>query len=53
MNAFKLLVCLDAFKETGLVAVEGHKKRIQLLKPSARVDIMSAPTMVKLKNLIG
>ena len=53
MNAFKLLVCLDAFKETGLVAVEGYKKRIQLLKPSARVDIMSAPTMVKLKNLIG
>ncbi len=53
INAFKLLVCLDVFKETGLVAVEGYKKRIQLLKPSARVDIMSAPTMVKLKKLIG
>ncbi len=53
INAFKLLVCLDIFKETGLVAVEGYKKRIQLLKPSAKVDIMSAPTMVKLKKLIG
>ncbi len=53
INAFKLLVCLDVFKETGLVAVEGYKKRIQLLKPSVRVDIMSAPTMVKLKKLIG
>lgn len=53
MNAFKLFVCLDIFKETGLIAVEGYKKRIQLLKPSARVDIMTAPTMIKLKNLIG
>lgn len=53
MNAFKLLVCLDIFKETGLIAVEGYKKRILLLKPSARVDIMTAPTMIKLKNLIG
>ncbi len=50
INAFKLLVCLDAFSETGLIALEGSTKRIRLLKPSARVDIMTAPTIVKLKD---
>lgn len=53
INVFKLLVCLDAFCETGLISCEGSTKRIHLLKPSARVDIMTAPTIVRLKGLMG
>lgn len=53
INAFKLYICLDAFKEAGLIDLAGSGKMIKLLKPSSKVDITASPTIVRLKELIG
>lgn len=53
INAFKLYVVLDAFCELGLARTQGPSRRISLIKVDKRVDIMSAPTIVRLKEMIN
>lgn len=53
INAFKLYAVLDAFKESGLAEIEGQSRRIRLIRANKRVDIMSAPTIVRLKEQLN
>lgn len=51
MNAFKLRVIIDAFCDTGLLSYCPSSGKIEALEPSARVDIESSETLIKLRAL--
>ena len=51
LNAFKLNVILDSFRDTGLISIAGHRRSIRLIKPDGKVDIAASETMTKLKQL--
>lgn len=53
INAFKLYVVIDAFCELGLAKIEEHSRKIVLNKADKRVDIMSAPTIVRLNEIVN
>lgn len=52
MNAFKLKVILQAFKETGLITLSNQTHLIKLSTPTSRVDIESSETLIKLRSLL-
>lgn len=51
MNYCKFLLCLDIFRETGLIEYDGGAGRIRAVKDPPRADTENAPTMIRLKKL--
>ena len=51
LNAFKLNVILDSFRDAGLISIGGHRRSIRLIKQDGKVDIAASETMTKLKQL--
>ena len=55
MELGKLLLCLDMFQETGLVAVQGREevRSAEILPTKGKVDIFTAPIYQRAKALAG
>ncbi len=55
MELGKLLLCLDMFQETGLVAVQGREevRSAEILPTKGKVDIFTAPICQRAKALAG
>lgn len=51
MNAFKLRIIIDAFCETELLRHQPSSGKIEVLEPTARVDIESSETLKRLRAL--
>ena len=52
VNPFRLRIIVDAFCDVGLAKYYPSSGRIFVLKPTARADIDSAETLVKLRGLL-
>lgn len=51
INAFKMQIILDAFCDTGLISFSRCSGAIELRSPSARVDIDSSETLLRLRGM--